>query len=220
MVSREIAGKLPFWEKLSERERQTVQENAVLRHFEKGQMLRTADTGCLGMIMVQSGSLRICSISEEGREITLFRLSMGETCVLSASCVVEAITFETQMIATEDCELAVIQTFILEELAERNVYVRCFMYEVLCKRFSSVMWTMQMILFKRYDRRLAEFLASEYERTGLTEIRMTHEQIAQHTNSAREVVARMLKRFAADGLVSLKRGVIRLNDIEGLQNLR
>ena len=101
-------------------------------------------------------------------------------------------------------------TDAFDKLMKKNIYVRCFAYELLCERFSSVMWTMQMILFKGYDRRLASFLISEYKNTGLATIQMTHEQIAQYTNSAREVVARMLKRFASDNLVEFKRGRITL----------
>lgn len=94
------------------------------------------------------------------------------------------------------------------------------MYELATERFSSVMWVMQQILFYGFDRRLATFLLNEYRRTGATSIRMTQEQIAQNVNSAREVVARMLKQFASDGLIENRRGVIVLKDIGGLENLQ
>ena len=183
-------GKLPFWNQTARQEQDFVQENSVVRSYAKGQLIYASNADCLGMTMV-----------------------------LSASCVVEAITFDTQMMAEEDCELLVIRAAAFERLAQQNIYARCFMYEVLCERFSSVMWAMQNILFKGYDRRLAEFLISEYDRTGRAEIKMTHEQIAQHTNSAREVVARMLKRFASDRLIEFKRGSITLKNIEELRKL-
>ena len=107
----------------------------------------------------------------------------------------------------------------METLAQQNIYARCFLYELATARFSAVMWSMQQVLFARFDRRLATFLLNEYERTGNAEIRMTHEQIAQHVSSAREVVARMLKRFASDGLVEMRRGAIRLSDPDGLRRL-
>ena len=212
-------GKLPFWNQMARQEQDFVQENSVVRSYAKGQLIYASNADCLGMTMVLSGSVRTCILSEEGREITLFRLYPGDTCMLSASCVVEAITFDTEMMAEEDCELLVIRAAAFERLAQQNIYARCFMYEVLCERFSSVMWAMQNILFKGYDRRLAEFLISEYDRTGRAEIKMTHEQIAQHTNSAREVVARMLKRFASDRLIEFKRGSITLKNIEELRKL-
>ena len=104
-------------------------------------------------------------------------------------------------------------------LAERNVHVRCYMYELIAHRFSAVMWSMQQILFLGYDRRLATFLLNERERLGTDELLLTHEQIAQYTSSAREVVARMLKRFSQEGLVTVRRGRIRLTDPEGLRLL-
>lgn len=219
MEEKSIVEMLPFWDSLSEKEKQLVKSRAVIRPYKKGEMIQPTDCNCLGMVLVVSGGIRVYILSEEGREITLYRLTEGECCILSASCVVEEITFDSEMSATEDCRLLVIPTAIFKELMENNIYVRCFIYEALCKRFSSAVWTMQMILFKGYDRRLADFLVSEYDRTGSAEIKMTHEQIARYTNSAREVVARMLKRFASEGLVTFKRGTIQLIDTERLRNL-
>ena len=85
---------------------------------------------------------------------------------------------------------------------------------------SDVMWAMQQIMFKELDRRLAEFLLAEAQRTGSDTIRMTHEQIAQHISSAREAVARMLKSFSEDGLVELRRGAITLRDKNSLNHLK
>lgn len=209
--------KLPFWEQLTDREKEFVQANSSIQRYSREQIILNSEIECLGMSMVLGGELRTCILSEEGREITLYRLHEGELCVLTASCAVNQITFETQMSVSADCVLLVMGTSAFEKLINQNIYARCFMYELLCERFSSVMWTMQMILFKGYDRRLASFLVGEYEHTGLATIRMTHEQIAQYTNSAREVVARMLKRFAADGLVEFKRGRITLKNIESLK---
>lgn len=208
---------LPFWEQLTDREKEFVQANSNIRQYTKEQIIFNSGTECLGMSMVISGQMRAYILSEEGREITLYRLHQGELCMLTASCVVNQITFETLMSASADCTLLVMSTDAFDKLMKKNIYVRCFAYELLCERFSSVMWTMQMILFKGYDRRLASFLISEYKNTGLTTIQMTHEQIAQYTNSAREVVARMLKRFASDNLVEFKRGRITLKNIEALE---
>jgi len=213
--------KLPFWEQLTDSEKEFVQSNSNIQRHSKKQIIinGNGEIECIGMAMVLSGELRTCILSEEGREITLYRLQEGELCVLTASCAVNQITFETQMSASADCALLVMSTAAFEQLIKNNIYVRCFIYELLCERFSSVMWTMQMILFKGYDKRLASFLISEYERTGLTTIQMTHEQIAQYTSSAREVVARMLKRFAADDLVEVKRGRITLKNTKALKTM-
>lgn len=211
--------KLPFWAHLTAAEQSAVRRTAVIRRYEKGQLIYGTDSDCLGMIRMLSGSVRTFLVSEEGREITLFRSHQGEIDVLSASCVLRQITFETQMVAEESAELMIIGSSLMAKLREENIHVRCFLYELMAERFSTVMWAMQEVLFKRFDQRLAAFLIQEYERTGSEEIRMTHEQIAQNISSAREVVARMLKRFTGDGLVTLRRGVIRLADIPALRAL-
>lgn len=212
--------KLPFWNNLTDREKELVKSNSSLQKYTKGQLIYNSGTSCSGLTMVLNGELRISIISDEGREITLYRLYKNELCALSASCILNQITFDTHTTVSEECTVLIINAQTFEKLINQNIYVRCYMYELLSERFSSVMWTMQMILFKGYDRRLASFLLSEYERTGLKTIQMTHEQIAQYTNSAREVVARMLKRFANDGLVEYKRGRITLKDIAALELLQ
>lgn len=211
--------KLEFWEKLSEKEKTLLRDNSFIREYQAGQIIHDGGSRCLGMINVISGETRTCIISEEGREVTLFRLYAGDSCVLSASCVIDEITFETLVMAQQNTKLLIISSGSFLSVTQSNIYARCYMYELLTQRFSAVMWTMQMILFKGYDKRLASFLIEEYEKSGSKKIEMTHEQIAQHTNSAREVVARMMKRFAADGLVESKRGSVTLLDISALREL-
>ena len=210
---------LPFWSSLSDDEKETVQQRSVVRPYAKGTVINNCNNECLGMILVLSGEIRTYLLSDEGREVTLFRLYSNDLCVLSASCVISQITFETQMIAQQDTEALIIPVSVIAALKERNIYVRCFLYELATKRFSDVMWAMQQILFKGLDRRLAEFLVAEAERTGSNVIRMTHEQIAQHISSAREAVARMIKHFTEDGLVEVKRGTITLLDVDALKAL-
>ena len=207
---------LPYYNRLSETQRAYLEHTALLRSYNKGDFLHGGDHACLGMIYIISGTVRAYLLSEEGREVTLFRLEAGDSCVLSASCIIREITFETHMITDTDCNLLIINTEAFGRLVNENIYVRCYQYETAVERFSAVMFSMQQILFAKLDRRLAEFLISEYERTGSRVIHMTHEQIAQQISSAREVVARMLKRFAADGLVELRRGSVKLLNTKGL----
>lgn len=216
---KQYLSRLPFWDKLSEQEQEKLIKSTFIKTYEKGQIVHNCNTDCLGMILVIEGEIRTCIMSEEGREITLFRLHDGDSCILSASCVISQITFETQMVAQRESRLLVIRPGAFLALTEQNIHARCYMYEMATESFSDVMWSLQQILFKGFDRRLAGFLLEEYERTGAAEIKMTHEQIAQHTSSAREVVARMLKRFATDGLVEVKRGEIKLLDISALRDI-
>lgn len=214
--------KLPYWKFLREAEKQLLKNAAAVRHYPAGSVLHgNCDGGgsCFGMIYLVSGEVRTYILSPEGREITLFRLTKGETCVLSASCILSQISFETQLTVTADAEILIIPASVFGALTEENIHVRCFVYELATERFSSALWVMQQILFVRFDQRLAGFLLQEYRRTGCPEIRMTQEQIAQNVNSAREVVARMLKQFASDGLIENHRGLIVLKDIGELERL-
>ena len=158
-------------------------------------------------------------LSEEGKEITLYRLDQGDVCVLSASCVLSAITFEVQMEAVTESEIVQISAGAYSEVVDQNIYAEAFTYKQATERFSDVMWTMQQILFMSFDKRLAIFLLDESGKTGSDTIRMTHEQIAKYTGSAREVVSRMLKYFSSEGLVKLSRGGVSILDKKGLKQL-
>ena len=215
-----VLERLPFWKLLTDSEKELVQQNAVIRLYKKGTRVYSSERECLGMLFVMQGEMRTYLLSEEGREVTLFRIYPNDLCVLSASCVISQISFDTQMSAQKDTEVLIIPPNIVLLLKEKNLSVRCFLYELATKRFSDVMWAMQQILFKRLDQRLALFLMQESQRLGTDTIHMTHEQIAQQISSAREAVARMLKQFSEDGLVELKRGAIRLLDQKGLKALQ
>ena len=129
---------LPFWSSLTERERETVQRSAVTRRYEKGALIHDGGSECLGLVLVLSGELRTYLLSDEGREVTLFRLYAGDLCVLSASCVISQITFDTQMTAQRDTEVLIIPANIVAMLKEQNLAVRCCLYELATARFSIV----------------------------------------------------------------------------------
>lgn len=211
--------KLAFWPRLTEEQKKLAAASASLRDYNKGAFIHSGKDSCLGLIYVVSGGLRVYLLSEEGREITLFRLESGDTCVMSASCVMSAITFDTYMTAESGSRILTVNSSAFGRLAEENIYVKCFMYERTTERFSEVMRVMQQLLFAGFDKRLAEFLTSQYAKTGKKEIKMTHEEIARQVNSAREVVARMLKRFSEEGLVSMKRGAVIIEDIDALREI-
>ncbi len=219
MERKEYIRDLEFWDILSEEERIFFERNSSIRICEKDEMIMGAGGSCPGMIYVIEGSIRVFILSEEGREVTLFRVEEGDSCILSASCVLSQISFETHMLATERTRMLSVGAAAYEKLMSSNLALRCFTYELAAERFSSVVWVMEQILFARFDRRLAGFLVREYEKNGDAEIRMTQEEMAREVSSAREVVARMLKQFAYDGLIESRRGSVMLTDIDGLKEL-
>lgn len=208
-----------FWEHLDDKEKQQLCENTFSTNYPKGTTVHGGNADCIGVLIVKRGQLRTYMLSEEGRDVTLYRLFPGDICILSASCVLEAITFDVFIDAEEDTDVLLINSAVFHQIAEQNIYVKCFGYELATTRFSDVMWAMQQILFMGADKRLAIFLSDEIAKTGSDRIKMTHEQIARYMGTAREVVSRMLKYFAGEGIVALSRGEIRIVDKEKLHKL-
>ncbi|NLU23880.1 MAG: Crp/Fnr family transcriptional regulator [Clostridiales bacterium] len=209
----------PFWEQLSPQQRDFLCRSAHTAHYEKGASIHRGDQDCVGVILVKSGQVRTYLLSEEGRDVTLYRLFAGDVCMLSASCVLDTITFDVCIDAEEDTDVLIINAAAFHQLSDENIYVKCFGYQLITTRFSDVMWAMQQILFMGVDKRLAIFLWDEISKSGSDQIHMTHEQIARYMGSAREVVTRMLKYFAGEGIVELSRGGIRILDRKRLRTL-
>lgn len=208
----------PFWDKISGTERTYLCNNSDVFLFQKGENIHDGSE-CSGVILVRSGSLRLYMMSDEGRDITLYRLHRGDMCILSASCVLNAITFDVLVDVEEDSECYIISGPAFEAAAERWPDIKIFALETVVSRFSDVMWIMQQILFMSMDKRLAIFLSDEAVRTGSDIISLTHGQIARYMGSAREVVSRMLKYFANEGIVEVSRGGIRILDKKRLRQL-
>jgi CRP/FNR family transcriptional regulator len=214
-----IAASCAFWDRLTSGQQERLLDNTVLMRYAKGACVHNGANDCKGMLVIKNGTLRTYMLSESGKEITLFRLSAGDVCVLSASCVLSAITFEVQIDAETDSEVLLINPLFLEALAEENIYVECFAYKTATDRFSDVMWAMQQILFMSMDKRLAVFLWDEIVKTNDDTVRLTHEQVARVVGTAREVVSRMLKYFSSEGIVELSRGGIKVVDRQKLRKL-
>lgn len=207
------------WDKLSEEEKEQLVRYSSLVPYEKGAHIHSGEEHCIGVILVKRGVLRIYMLSEEGKEITLYRLYENDICSLSASCVLDGITFDVYIDAEEDSEVLLIGASVFSDLIKRNSSLESYIYKLATERFSDVMWAMQQILFMSFDKRLAIFLLDELSKTKDNVIRMTHEQIAKYMGSAREVVTRMLKYFAKEGIVELSRGSIKIQDKQKLRSI-
>jgi len=208
----------PFWDRLSDNDRATLCRSSVMVHYPKGTTIHDGSI-CTGVIIPTSGCLRIYMLSEEGKEITLYRLYPGDICILSASCVLHSITFDVIVDAEEDSDCCVVGGCAFAEISERVPEVKIFALETAVARFSDVMWIMQQILFMSMDKRLAIFLLDEAAKNGSDTIKLTHEQIARYMGSAREVVTRMLRYFSSEGIVDVTRKGVILLDKSRLRRL-
>lgn len=212
-----FAERFPFWEKLTAEQRDRLCRHTTAVRFAGGQNIHGAGGDCTGAVFIRSGQARAYMLSEEGREITLYRLFAGDLCMLSASCVLRSITFDVFLDALEETDAFIINPGVIAQLCDECVWVDNFCLQMATERFSDVMWAMQQILFMRFDRRLAVFLLDELSKTGGDTVRLTQEQIARYIGSAREVVSRMLREFAGDGTVEVSRGGVRVLDRAGLR---
>lgn len=208
----------PFWERLSNADKEYLCQNSSLEHFEREQPVHD-NTGCTGLYIVKSGRLRIYMLSDEGKEITLYRLGEGDICMLSASCVLNSITFDVYIDAEEPSDCYMISGQAFSTVSERNLEVKNFALETAVQRFSDVMWIMQQIVFMSMDKRLAIFLLDECNSSGEDFISMTHEQIARHLGTAREVVTRLLRHLSSDGAVEVTRKGISIADKKKLRDI-
>ncbi len=213
-----LADALPFWPQLTPEEQDLFRRTAVDAHIPKGTITHRADQDCRGIMLVLSGQLRAYIVSEEGREVTLYRVQAGEVCVLSSSCLMDAIVFDVLIEAMEDTQVLTLPVNALAPLTQQKPEVELFLYKTASERFSDIMWTIQQILFMGMDRRTAIFLWDEYTRQGEV-IPMTHDEVARYIGSAREVVTKVLKYFAQEGIVALRRGKITILDKNKLRQL-
>lgn len=208
----------PFWEKISAEDRNYICQNSYVVNYPRGKNIHDGSK-CSGVILVRSGSLRLYMMSDTGKDITLYRLHQDDLCMLSASCVLDSVTFDVFVDAEEDSECYVISGPAFATVSQRNPDIRIFALEAVISRFADVMWVMQQILFMSIDKRLAIFLLDEAARTGSDTILMTHGQIARYMGSAREVVSRMLKYFVNEGIVEVSRKGVKILDKKHLRKL-
>lgn len=201
---------LTFWPRLSREQEEILLSNTQYLHCSAGETIHSASHECAGVLVVHRGELRTYILSEDGRDITLYRLVPGEVCVLSASCILSSITFDVHIDTEKDSGIFLINPIAFANLISQNIYAENFALHRGMERFSDVMWAMEQILFMSFDKRLAVFLIDETAKTGTDSLSLTHEQIARYMGSAREVVSRMLKHFSEEGMVELSRGGVRI----------
>ncbi len=187
--------------------------------MKKGTLLHNGSSDCTGLLLVKSGQLRACILSEEGREITIYRLFDRDMCLFSASCMIHSIQFEVTIEAWEDTELWMIPADIYQEIMEESAPVANYTNELMATRFSDVMWLIEQIMWKSLDKRVAAFLLEEASIEGTDELKITHEIIANHLGSHREVITRMLRYFQKEGMVRLSRGTVTILDKAGLERI-
>ncbi|MBR2309224.1 MAG: Crp/Fnr family transcriptional regulator [Oscillospiraceae bacterium] len=210
---------LPIWNKLNPQQQERIAGVIEYRTVKKGTRIHDSSAECLGLVLVKAGQLRAYILSEDGREITIGRLFEYDVSLLSASCVMPDMNFNVMIEAEKDTEFWSLPACLFKNLMEESVAVASFANSLISSNFSELMWLMEQIMWKSFDKRLAEFLLEETRLEGTAELKITHEKIAAHLGTAREVVTRMLRYFQSEGMVALSRGAITVTNEKKLQNL-
>lgn len=210
----------PVWNKLNAAQKDRIQGGLIERQVRKGTILHNGSLDCTGLFLIRSGQLRAYILSDEGREITLYRLFDMDICLFSASCMMRSIQFEVIIEAEKDTELWVIPAEIYKSVMEESAPVANYTNELMAARFSDVMWLIEQIMWKSLDKRVAAFLLEEAAIEDTKELKITHERIANHLGTHREVVTRMLRYFQSEGMVKLSRGTVTITQEEPLRRLQ
>ena len=209
----------PIWSKLSVTQQNTLSAALMTKTIAKGTMIHNGSMDCTGLLLVRSGQLRAYILSDEGREITIYRLFDRDMCLFSASCMMRSIQFDVTIEAEKDTELWVIPSEVYQNMMSESAPVANYTNELMATRFSDVMWLMEQIMWKSLDKRVAAFLLEEAAIEGSDRLKITHESIANHLGSHREVITRMLRYFQNEGMVKLSRGVVEITDTAKLEEL-
>ena len=208
----------PFWDKLSDEQKSYLSERIRIKTFKSGERIHDA-SDCLGFLVVVSGRLRAYAISEEGKELTLYRLLEYDACLFSASCAINSLSFDVMVYAETDAEAVYIPSDVYKRLLNESLVVANYTNELMASRLSDIMQVMDQIVNKRMDSRIADFLLEESVLEESATLKLTHSQIANHLGSAREVASRILKLFESDGAIELGRGEIRILDADALKKI-
>ena len=215
----DFAHYFPIWDKLTADQQQQIAAVSDFQSVKSGTILHDGSPDCLGMLLVRSGQLRAYILSDEGREVTICRFFEMDICLFSASCVMPNMQFDIFIEAEKDSELWIIPACLYKNLMEESLPIANYSHNLIANHFSEVMWLMEQIMWKSFDKRLARFLLEESRLEGTTSLKITHEKIANHMGTAREVVTRMLRYFQSEGMVKLTRGTVNIMDSNRLRQL-
>lgn len=209
----------PVWNKLNRSQQDLILNSLITRKVKKGTIIHNGALDCTGLLLVKLGQLRAYILSDEGREITIYRLFDMDMCLFSASCMMRSVEFEITVKAEKDSELWIIPTEVYKSIMNESTSLANYTNELMATRFSDVMWLIEQIMWKSLDKRVASFLLEETSIEGTNELNITHEIIANHLGSHREVITRMLRYFQEEGLVKLSRGKVTIIDEKRLKSL-
>ena len=215
-----FAEHFPIWDKLTASQQERILSVTEFHTFKSGSVLHDGGPDCLGLLLVRSGQLRAYLLNDEGREVTICRFFEMDICLFSAACVMPNMQFDIFIEAEKDSEVWGVPACLYQNLMDESLPLSKYSHDLITNHFSELMWLIEQSMWKSFDKRLAKFLLEEAAVEGTDVLRITHEKIANHLGTAREVVTRMLRYFQSENMVKLTRGAVEITDAKALGKLR
>jgi len=209
-----IVKALPFLQRADAGLVGEFKQAAFLAKIVKGKDVFIEGDHCDAIALLISGVVRVYKIGETGREITLYRFGLGESCILTANAILSQQSFPAIATVEQDAEALMIPAEKFREWVTRHEVWRKFVFDLLSQRLSSVMAIVDEVAFQRMDVRVASLLLTRSR--VQSPIRITHQEIAAELGSSREVISRLLEDFSERGFIRVRRGEVEILDPDGL----
>lgn len=208
---------IPTLNGLDDSTRERLQKLAQPVAAPAGTRLFGEGSPCQAYLIVLSGSVRVQKVGENGREIVLYRVEAGETCVVTTACLMTQTDYDAEGVAETDIEARALPMGGFRELLAQSAAFRDFVFKAYATRISTLLMLIEEVAFGRIDQRLAACLLGRAHGKG--EALATHQELAVELGTAREVVSRQLKEFERQGFVRLGRGQIAIANAKALENI-
>ncbi len=204
-----IENKLSFLSSSNERVKSKVMQFGAVAELQKGALIFDEGAACTNLAIVLSGKVRVFKLSESGREITIYRINEGESCILTISSILSDLKFPATAVVEEDLTALMLPSNVFKELVDIDEKWRNYTFRLVNQRLANVITIVEEVAFGRMDERIAEFLMSKINDNNY-ELNITHKQIADELGTHREVVSRILKDFEKAGFIQLARNRIKV----------
>lgn len=203
--------------RLTPAERRLVAERAQVVHLPAQTTIFAPGLPAENFLLVLDGTVRVQQVSSGGREIVLYRVTGGESCIMTTACLLSQDTYNAEGVTETPVEAVAVPKAAFDELMGRSAEFRRFVFSDYASRLTDLLHVVEEVAFERIDKRLAQKLLERADGEG--RLGATHQELAVELGTAREVVSRHLKEFQRRGWLALTRGEIRLSDRAGLERL-
>lgn len=192
-------------------------KNSSIEFFPKDTLIFEEGSQTNNLAVILAGKIRVFKLAESGREITIYRIDRGESCILTISSILSNQAYPARAIIEEDVKAVIVPSEVFKELVNKEENWRNFTFGLMNKRFANVITVVEEVAFRRMDERILEFLIKKYNNSG-SEVNITHQEIAYELGTYREVISRILKDFEKEEVIELSRHKIFIKNIEKLKS--